>query len=342
MICGIYTITNKINNKIYIGQSNHCKRRFSEHKSPSSLKKAGAIYLAFKKYGIENFEFKIIHECLIEELNDKEIFYIKELNTLSPNGYNLNSGGNVPIEISEETRKKMSKAQSGKNNPMYGKERSEEHKEKLSIALKGRKLTEEHIQKIGKANTGKNHTEESKEKNRQAHLGKKLPKEIIEQRKYSELKNIRKLLYTKESCGFLKIENNISIKYVYKKKRITFNFKVNGYVKSIQKAFDLKFSKNKFFDKIKEFVINYNKVNEYKEKNVSNKIYKNTNGYISLSLGRLAFKYSENGKENSKSFNITKYGYVIAMRNCLDLMFKKNDFFKNRIKNLKIKNYFIL
>lgn len=45
------------------------------------------------KYGIENFNFKILEECSKSELNDKERYYIQKYNTLAPNGYNLQKGG---------------------------------------------------------------------------------------------------------------------------------------------------------------------------------------------------------------------------------------------------------
>ena len=181
------------------------------------------------------------------------------LNTMAPNRYNLNSGGNFNRVISEETRKKMSKAQSGKNNPMYGKTMSDKTKEKLRQANIGRIITDEWKEKIGKANIGRKHTDESNEKNRQAHLGKKLSDEIIEKRKYSEQKKIRQLLYKKTFGGHFRIED-ISINYVHKNKSKSFNFNTNGYVKSIQMAFDLKFTKNDYFNNIKEFHSNYNKI----------------------------------------------------------------------------------
>lgn len=57
---GIYKITNNINNKIYIGQSVHIKRRWAEHCKPSS---DSLISKAIKKYGKDNFTFEIIEKC---------------------------------------------------------------------------------------------------------------------------------------------------------------------------------------------------------------------------------------------------------------------------------------
>lgn len=94
---GIYKIVNKINNKIYIGQSINVVDRWKQHqyKSLNSKELAynSAIHQAMRKYGIENFVFEIIEECSIDELDEKERYWISKLNTLSPNGYNILEGG---------------------------------------------------------------------------------------------------------------------------------------------------------------------------------------------------------------------------------------------------------
>ena len=89
----IYKITNKINGKIYIGQTSlSIKDRWSRHCNNDSH----CTYLknAIKKYNKENF---IIEEIYIaknrDELNKLEKSIIKEYNSLYPNGYNLTTGG---------------------------------------------------------------------------------------------------------------------------------------------------------------------------------------------------------------------------------------------------------
>ena len=88
---GIYKITNKINNKVYIGQSKLIEKRWKEHLADYERKDT-KLYFAFRKYGIENFLFEIIEECSIEELNEREIFWIKQYNSYNE-GYNMDLGG---------------------------------------------------------------------------------------------------------------------------------------------------------------------------------------------------------------------------------------------------------
>ena len=95
---GIYKITNKINGKCYIGQAIDIKRRWNDHRkeafNPHSHCYEYPLYRAMRKYGIGHFKFEIIEECLQEELNDKEIFYIAKYNAYGDGGYNQNEGGN--------------------------------------------------------------------------------------------------------------------------------------------------------------------------------------------------------------------------------------------------------
>lgn len=86
---GIYKITNKLNNKIYIGQSIHILQRWEEHKYQECN---SAIHQAIKKYGIDNFTFEIIEECDQSLLDEKEIYWIKYYNSYKE-GYNLTPGG---------------------------------------------------------------------------------------------------------------------------------------------------------------------------------------------------------------------------------------------------------
>lgn len=92
---GIYKIQNLINNKVYIGQSICISKRWNNHKSERRPDKIRLpLYRAFDKYGIENFSFEIIENCLASELDTKEKYWIAIYDSLLPNGYNIEAGGN--------------------------------------------------------------------------------------------------------------------------------------------------------------------------------------------------------------------------------------------------------
>ena len=134
----IYLRTNKINGKKYVGQVTTKRFKARQNKwNNLNLPYAGnVINNARKKYGIDAFDFEILKECEDEELNKWEMYFIKELNTKVPYGYNMTDGGDgCPGYIhSEETKKKISESHKGKKHPNYGKHRSEETRKKISEA----------------------------------------------------------------------------------------------------------------------------------------------------------------------------------------------------------------
>lgn len=87
--CGIYKITNLVNGKMYVGQSRFIEKRWSKHRSEANNGNKLPLYSAIRKYGIENFKFEIIEECSVNDLNEREAYYMYNLNTFQPNGYNI-------------------------------------------------------------------------------------------------------------------------------------------------------------------------------------------------------------------------------------------------------------
>ena len=94
---GIYKITNNINNKVYIGQSINIEKRIKQHfwkaKCEKDISFNSILHKAIRKYGAENFSWEVLQECSIEEIDELEQKYIKEYNSISPNGYNILIGG---------------------------------------------------------------------------------------------------------------------------------------------------------------------------------------------------------------------------------------------------------
>ena len=112
----IYKITNKINNKIYIGQTiGEVEKRWYKHdyisRNPDN-REHSLIHRALAKHGKDNFIFEILDDSAKtqKQLNNLEIKYISSLNTLSPNGYNLQLGGSRGAHH-ESTKEKLKRAQ---------------------------------------------------------------------------------------------------------------------------------------------------------------------------------------------------------------------------------------
>lgn len=162
----IYIATNKINGKSYIGQTtkNNFLRRKKGHINEAKKRKT-IFHNALLKYDPDNFEWKTLIICEMNELDYYEIECIRVFKTLAPNGYNAETGGNKNKQASQETKNKQSKMRKGKLLSEKHKESlkearkyvimSEETKNKISIANLGKTLTLDHKQKISKARTGK-------------------------------------------------------------------------------------------------------------------------------------------------------------------------------------------
>jgi group I intron endonuclease len=141
----IYRIKCLIDGKEYVGQTTMdiCKR-WERHKkchlNPQWHSSRGAcpkLYSAMRKYGIENFTIKSLDfASSTQELNKKELFWIKKLNTIEK-GYNLCEGGNFGF-LSKESRAKISRSKMG-NPSNKGKKFSKETRKKGSIAKRGPK-----------------------------------------------------------------------------------------------------------------------------------------------------------------------------------------------------------
>lgn len=172
----IYKITNQVDGKIYVGKTNYSVHsRWLSHIRTGSIykdlnKKSSLLYNAINKYGIENFTIEQIDECPIEELGDRERYWIERLDARNHEvGYNICRGGEcgpggpqfAGHKHSEETKAKMSADRKGEKNSNYGHHRVMPEDEKMKHAH------------LGSSNGmyGKQHSEASKEKNREAHLG---------------------------------------------------------------------------------------------------------------------------------------------------------------------------
>lgn len=204
-ITGIYKITSP-SGRVYIGQSYNIRERFSRYRN-LNCRKQPLIYRSLMKYGPENHKYEVIHELIDGDINQAaldywECFYMEKYKTKGFVLLNAREGGSrgklsdkskilikekrsrqvctpetrakmslsgkaLKKKISEEHKKKISLANSGSNNKMYGKKLSNEHKQKLIEGRRekgyargelhpkfGRKLSPETIMKM-KGKNGK-------------------------------------------------------------------------------------------------------------------------------------------------------------------------------------------
>lgn len=155
----IYKATNSINGKAYIGQTVRTVReRMMEHMRHDE----SHFDKALKKYGIENFNVVVIDSAkTVEELNEKEKFWIEFFCTLGDRGYNMCEGGGntTGYHHTEASKKAMSEkkknAYVGTGNPFYGKQHSKESRRKMSESRKGRIITPEWRKHISESSKSK-------------------------------------------------------------------------------------------------------------------------------------------------------------------------------------------
>ena len=143
----IYRITNKVNGKTYIGQ--HKYKDLSDNYMGSGK----LIRRAQKKYGMESFEKEILYSRIQykKTVDDMERFAIAKERAIGKAEYNIADGGSGPVGVSF----------------------SDEHKRRISEALKGRHHTEESKRKMSEAQKGKHISEEQRKNHSEALRGKK-------------------------------------------------------------------------------------------------------------------------------------------------------------------------
>jgi group I intron endonuclease len=112
----IYLIQNKLDLKIYVGQTRNPKIRWNQHKVRAKNNSPQYIHNAMRFHGVDNFTFQIIEEYSLEkDVNEAEEFWIQFFQTRDSNiGYNLTSGGcgSRGFKHSKESKIKMSKIRS--------------------------------------------------------------------------------------------------------------------------------------------------------------------------------------------------------------------------------------
>lgn len=128
-----------MNGRVYVGQSVHIKRRWSEHRVAARRGDKSPLYISMRKHGLDAFALEILEECGPESFDERETHWMAHFRAREV-GYNLMPAG------------------------QRGRVADEEMRERIASKLRGRKLTPEHIANISKGQTGRTHSEETKQK----------------------------------------------------------------------------------------------------------------------------------------------------------------------------------
>ena len=157
-VCGIYKVTNKVNSKVYIGQSVDIGRRWRTH---MTAKDDIYFHKAIQKYGVENFEWEVIEKCKKSELDERESYWIEYYDSFNK-GYNCTRGGDGNSgEGSPNWKGGIS------SDPEYGKQWYETNKEELKKKQKEYYETNKEKRKEKMKEYSKEYYEENKEKIKQ-------------------------------------------------------------------------------------------------------------------------------------------------------------------------------
>lgn len=145
----IYIITNMLNGKQYVGKTQRgYELRFKEHCSSHANGFNTYIGNAIHKYGTENFRVDLLKQVPDDSWEYWEAFYIKKFKTLfTQGGYNLTPGGDCnPMDVPQVKQRHLEAC------------RTEEHRKRISEAVKGRVVSEgtrELIRRNNKTNAEK-------------------------------------------------------------------------------------------------------------------------------------------------------------------------------------------
>jgi group I intron endonuclease len=208
----IYFITSP-SGKSYIGKTIYTSEaRWRQHLHDANGKCRSLISRAIRKYGSDSMMRGRLWSGPEERLNETEIWYIKNLGTKNPGGYNLADGGEGSSghQWTEEQRKKSSDTHKvlqnlpevrarnsaavklAYQNPeirakLLEAMRRPEVRQKMSEARKGRETSAETRANMGLAARGRKKSQEWKDKIRLSNLGQKRSPETREKIRLSRV-----------------------------------------------------------------------------------------------------------------------------------------------------------
>lgn len=177
--------------KVYVGQT---RKKLEKRMANHSIKTETEVDVSTSRNGWQNLRIRAL--VPVSKLDEMESYYITELNSLHPNGWNHTNGGMKGFTLCEETHRKIGEKSKGRipseearrnmSESHKGHETSEETRAKIGAKLKGRTYSEESLRKMSEAKKGCVISEEARRKISEAHKGK--PKSEETRRKMSEAK----------------------------------------------------------------------------------------------------------------------------------------------------------
>jgi group I intron endonuclease len=180
---GVYLIFNRVSKRMYVGSSFNIKTRFRKHKLLLNNNTHHCIHLqrAWNKYGEQSFKFSLLEKTILENLIEREQFWIDKLK----NKYNScpTAGSTLGYKHSKEAKQKQSilaSKRTGKNNYWYGKSLPKH------VLDKAAEICSEKFKGEGNPFFGQTHLEESKIKMSQKLKGRKMGEHFCQQQKGNE------------------------------------------------------------------------------------------------------------------------------------------------------------
>ncbi len=170
-VSAIYGIRHVESGRLYVGSAVNLFARWRQHRSQLNRGKHHSRHLqaAWCKYGADAFEFVVLETVPApEHLLDRENFWIaKYMAADNRHGFNCcpSAGSQFGMRHSQETRKKMSDAHSGR-------QKTTEHQSAINASLKGRTLSDQCKKKLAAARRGTSHSDATRSKMSESRKGK--------------------------------------------------------------------------------------------------------------------------------------------------------------------------
>ena len=162
-LCGVYQITDLLNSKVYIGQSDDIERRIRSHfrslLNNRKIKSNPYFQHSFNKHKMHNFSWRILELCDVIKLNTREQYWMdKKKAYIRKYGYNIAKYAEAShrgIPCSDNAKQLLSDRFKGRHILKHlSKSARDKWRRAISNTMKGRVFTKQHCTNISKAKIG--------------------------------------------------------------------------------------------------------------------------------------------------------------------------------------------